>query len=297
MLNRYLKNLSIEVEPFAICMLDMGWRLTLPGPPVAMLHFIVQGEGWVISPDGQRQRIGPNSLVVIPTGNVHSLETKGQVLYKLRIECAPEGPPVHRIRAGNGGSLEMVVGCGTVNVRYGEAVGLFDHLSQTLVVDLSSIPEIPLLYQAILSEQAGGQPGEAVLQGAIMTQLLVHMFRKLSTDSESTLPWLAALDDRRLAAVLDAIMENPGTHHTVESLAEIAHMSRSAFAKSFHDAFDRSPMNLVNHVRMEYAARLLGTGQFPVEQVASRIGFSSRSHFSQAFKKHTGMTPVEFRRS
>ena len=297
MLDRYLKNLSIEVEPFAICMLDMGWRLTLPGPPVDMLHFIVQGEGWVISSDGQRQRIGPNWLVVIPAGNVHSLETRGQMLHEMRIECAPEGPPVHRIRAGNGGPLEMVVGCGTVNVRYGEAVGLFDHLSQTLVVNLSSIPEIPLLYQGILSEQAGGQPGEAVLQGAIMTQLLVHMFRKLSSDSESALPWLAALDDPRLAAALDAIMENPGTHHTVESLAETAHMSRSAFAKSFHEAFDRSPINLVNHVRMEYAASLLGTGQVPVEQVASRIGFSSRSHFSQAFKKHTGMTPVEYRRT
>jgi len=217
------------------------------------------------------------------------------MVHELEIKSAPEGPPVHRIKAGNGGPLEMVVGCGTLNVRYGEAVGLFDHLSQTLVVDLSSIPEIPLLYQGILPEPAGGQPGEAILQGAIMTQLLVHMFRKLSSDSESTLPWLAALDDPRLAAALDAIIENPGAQHTVESLAETANMSRSAFAKSFHEAFDRSPINLVNHVRMEYAARLLGAGQVPVEQVASRIGFSSRSHFSQAFKKHMGMTPVEFR--
>ncbi|PCI73163.1 MAG: hypothetical protein COB20_16395 [SAR86 cluster bacterium] len=297
MLDRYLKNLSVEVEPFAICMLDMGWRLTLPGPPVAMLHFIVQGEGWVISTDGQRQRIGPNWLVVIPAGNAHSLETRGQMLHELRIESAPEGPPVHRISAGNGGPLEIVTGCGTVNVRYGEAVGLFDHLSQTLAVDLSSIPGIPLLYQSILSEQEDGQPGEAILQGAIMMQLLVHMFRKLSSDSEFTLPWLAALDDPRLAATLDAIIENPCTQHTVESLAEIAHMSRSAFAKSFHEAFDRSPINLLNHVRMEQAARLLGTGQVPVEQVASHIGYSSRSHFSQAFKKHTGMTPIEYRRS
>ena len=191
----------------------------------------------------------------------------------------------------------MVTGCGTVNVRYGEAVGLFDHLSQTLAVDLSSIPGIPLLYESILSEQEGGQPGEAVLQGAIMMQLLVHMFRKLSSDSKFTLPWLAALDDSRLAATLDAIIENPCTPHTVESLAEIAHMSRSAFAKSFHEAFNRSPINLLNHVRMEQAARLLETGQVPVEQVASRIGYSSRSHFSQAFKKHAGMTPIEYRRS
>ena len=103
MLDRYLKNLSIEVEPFAICMLDMGWRLTLPGPPVAMLYFIVQGEGWVISSDGQRQRIGPNWLVVIPAGNVHSLETRGEMLHELLIESAPEGPPVTASRPVTGG--------------------------------------------------------------------------------------------------------------------------------------------------------------------------------------------------
>ena len=52
MLDRYLKNLSIEVEHFALCKLDAGWRLGLPAPPVAMLHFVVQGKGWIISEKG-----------------------------------------------------------------------------------------------------------------------------------------------------------------------------------------------------------------------------------------------------
>jgi hypothetical protein len=42
---------------------------------------------------------------------------------------------------------EMVVGCGTLNVRYGESIGLFDHLSEILGVDLSAVPEIPGLFQ------------------------------------------------------------------------------------------------------------------------------------------------------
>jgi hypothetical protein len=46
-LDRYLANLSVEVEPFALCMLQSGWRLTLPGPPCAMLHFVVEGDGWL----------------------------------------------------------------------------------------------------------------------------------------------------------------------------------------------------------------------------------------------------------
>ena len=60
-------------------------------------------------------------------------------------------------------------------------------------------------------------------------------------------------------------------------------------------AFNRSPMCLVKHVRLERAAKLLSLGQSPIEQIAHRVGFSSRSHFSQAFKEHTGRSPAEFR--
>ena len=39
-LERYLANLRVEVEPFALCMLQSGWRLSLPGleVPHAAMH-------------------------------------------------------------------------------------------------------------------------------------------------------------------------------------------------------------------------------------------------------------------
>jgi AraC-like DNA-binding protein len=293
-LDRYLANLSVEVEPFALCLLEFGWRLTLPGPPCAMLHFVVRGDGWLSCPDGSHTQIGPNWLIVIPAGTVHSLETPEQFEHELKIDCTPTGPPVHHIVAGES-PAEMVVGCGTLNVRYGEAVGLFDHLAEVLVVDLSSVPEVPALFQSLIQEQTSGAPGTPVLQGAIMTQLMIHMLRALAAQSDSNLAWLNALDDPRLARAIDQILENPFAPHTVESLAESVNMSRSAFARHFQDAFYNSPMKLVNQVRLERAARMLNSSTLPVERIAQRCGFSSRSHFSKAFKRHTGLSPAEFR--
>lgn len=293
-LERYIANLSVEVEPFAICMLDRGWRLSLPGPPCAMLHFVVRGDGWLTCKDGTHKKIGKNWVIVIPTGAAHSLETKENWEHELSIPCTPDGPPVHYILAGDTGPLDMTVGCGTLNVRYGEALGLFDHLSDVLIIDLSDVPGVSQLFRVMMDEQASDSPGKPVIQGAIMTQLLVYMLRALSEQSDTNLTWLNALDDPRLAKAIDHILNDPGAIHTVESLADIACMSRSAFSKHFHDAFSRSPMALVNHVRLERAAKLLNAGQSKVEQIAKQVGFASRSHFSRAFKKHTGISPASY---
>jgi len=188
----------------------------------------------------------------------------------------------------------MTVGCGTLNVRYGEALGLFDHLSDMLIIDLSEIPGVSNLFQILMTEQASDSPGKPVIQGAIMTQLLVYMLRTLGERSDNNLAWLNALDDPRLAKAIDHILDDPGGIHTVESLADIACMSRSAFSKHFHDAFSRSPMALVNHVRLERASKMLNAGQASIEQISKRVGFSSRSHFSRAFKKHTGASPASY---
>jgi AraC-like DNA-binding protein len=293
-LERFLANLSVEVEPFAVCQLDQGWRLSLPAPPCAMLHFVVKGDGWLSCKDGTHVPICADWAIVIPKGTAHSLDSQEDFDYEQKIECTPTGPPVHYINAGDSGEADMTVGCGTLNVRYGEALGLFDHLSEVLIIDLSAVPEVPNLFSMLLAEQTGDAPGQPVLRGAIMTQLLVYMLRELSTQSESSLAWLTALDDPRLARVIDHILDDPGSPHTVESLSEIACMSRSAFSKHFHDAFFKSPMALVNHVRLERAAKMISTGHASIEQVSHRVGFSSRSHFSKAFKKHTGVSPATY---
>jgi len=92
-------------------------------------------------------------------------------------------------------------------------------------------------------------------------------------------------------------MSDPSNNHTVESLAIVAHMSRSTFARAFHEAFDSSPMKLVNQIRMELAIKLLDRGPIAVERLMTRVGFSSRSHFTQAIKDYTGVTPAKYRRT
>jgi AraC-like DNA-binding protein len=130
---------------------------------------------------------------------------------------------------------------------------------------------------------------------ALMNQGLILLFRRLAEQSAAQLPWLSALDDARLARAMDAILEHPEQPHTVESLADLAGMSRSAFAKAFHEAFERTPIDYVRDVRLRRGARLLHRGELSVSDIASRVGFASRSHFSLAFRGQFGCSPAKYR--
>jgi len=292
-LDKLLANLSIEVDPFALCHVSAGWRLRLPPPPVPMLHFVIQGNGGVGGPGGVRP-IGASWMAIIPPGANHLLQAAEPIEHERTIDPPPEGTPVCRLLGGAPTEASLVVACGLVKVRYGSGLDLFGHLKDVLMADMSGLPQVRAAFDGILAEQAGIAPGSVAMAHALMTQCLVQFLRRVGADA--SLPWLDVLDDPRLGHVIDHILEHPSDHHTVDSLAEKAAMSRSAFAERFVTAFGQPPMAFVGQVRMQHAAQLLrGDRQLPIDRVAERSGYASRSHFSAAFRKHHGVSPTEFR--
>jgi AraC family transcriptional regulator, activator of mtrCDE len=295
-LDKLLATLSVEVDPFAVCHIGPGWRLRLPEPPLAMLHFVLRGNGAVSGSSEVPRAVGPSWVAVVPAGSKHALQSDGPIEHERRISPPSDGAPVCQLAGGLPGDASFVVACGLVKVEYGAALNLFEHLQDPLWADLSGVPAVRMAFEGILAEQASLATGSTALTRALMTQCLVHLFRHIA--SAGSLPWLTALEDPRLGRAIDQILDDPSARHSVESLAETASMSRSAFAERFAAAFGQSPMVLVHHVRMQCAARLLGDeGSLSIDDVAARSGYSSRSHFSAAFSKYHGVPPAEFRAS
>jgi AraC-like DNA-binding protein len=296
LLEKLFDNLDLRIDAFATCGVSSGWRLRVPGLDWVTLHFVMHGEGVLRCPKGNSHLMPCYSLAIVPTRLEHDLECGQEVLHGAKIgEGEPPTTPVPHYTAGSNGNAELIVACGRFQATYGEGLDLFGRLRDVLVIDFSDESKMHRLMELVLEEQRSAGPGSKAMMSALLSQCLVLMFRRLAKTPGGGLAWLHALEDPRLSRVIDAVLDAPEQPHTLERLADLAGMSRSVFAKRFHEGFGRTPMDYVREVRLRTGARLLGQGELSVDAVAARVGFASRSHFSTSFSEHFGCSPTTFR--
>ena len=295
LVDRLIDHVTVEVEPFAVCLLQTGWRLRLPGNAGTVLHFVLEGTGKLRSPDGEWP-LKPLTLAVVPHDMPHSVECGEGPLSENVINSVPECEGILEIQSGAPGAGDLRIACGLINVTYGDSLDLFGRLDRVIVADLSAFPQSAAAFTGILREQQHPAEGSTALTRALMTQCLIYLLRQTVEQSDGPLPWLAALDDPGLSRALELLLTAPGQHHSVDSLAEAALMSRSVFAQRFHEALGQPPLAFLHEIRMRRAAQLLErSSTVGVEQVAHAVGLTSRSRFSEAFKARFGLTPAAYR--
>lgn len=82
---------------------------------------------------------------------------------------------------------------------------------------------------------------------------------------------------------------------TIQELSQTVHFHPNYFIRFFKAHFGVSPMKYIYDRRMEQAQELLACTSLTILEVAHLAGFHEASHFSASFKKHTGVSPTEFR--
>jgi transcriptional regulator GlxA family with amidase domain len=78
-------------------------------------------------------------------------------------------------------------------------------------------------------------------------------------------------------------------------LAETGLPERS-FQRRFRAATGMAPIAYVHALRLEEAKQMLEMEDQPVEAIALQVGYEDASFFGRLFRRHVGMTPVQYRR-
>lgn len=79
-------------------------------------------------------------------------------------------------------------------------------------------------------------------------------------------------------------------------LAEISHYSVRHFIRLFKEAYRATPQRYLLEIRIKHAELLLSDSDMTVTEIAQRCGFSDSNYFSSAFRRHTGKSPLAYRR-
>lgn len=102
---------------------------------------------------------------------------------------------------------------------------------------------------------------------------------------------------RWLVRVKERMQEELSSNLRMRDLADDAGVHPVHLARVFREQVGLTPGDYLQQVRIRAACNQLREPDYPIAMIAAECGFADQSHFTRVFRKFTGNTPAEFRRT
>jgi len=284
--------------------LNAPWGARLPAMPgCLLLHLVTRGRCWLSTGSGvgDGRWLQAGDFALVPHGLGHSLQSDLRAptpnLFDLPREWVSERFEI--LRSDGGGEATQMV-CAAVRIDHPVAPQLLSALPAVIRIEAAELPPgnwLQPLLQLLADEarhlRTGGEAVITRLADILVIQAIRHWVQH---DPTAKTGWLGALKDKRIGRALALIHRDPAQGWTVASLAQVTHMSRSAFSQRFTMLVGVPVLEYLTGWRMNLAQVLLSQG-LSMAEVAGRAGYQSEASFSRAFKRVHGSAPGRLRRA
>ena len=98
----------------------------------------------------------------------------------------------------------------------------------------------------------------------------------------------------KLKRAKDIIIAQMAEPPTLQELADTIGLSLKKLKEGFKQIYGDSVFSFLFDYKMEVARKLLESGDYNVNEVGLKVGYSTASHFIAAFKKKYGTTPKKY---
>ncbi|MEU3243844.1 MULTISPECIES: AraC family transcriptional regulator [unclassified Streptomyces] len=272
------------------------WALRFPRPDRLKITAVVRGSMWVAVeglPDAVRLERGDVAVFDGSRAIVVASDPAPDPVDATTLFADTAGPMIHH------GAGEDVVSVGG-HVELGRAgEELLLHALPPLLHVRAAAEEAPVLrwlLDQLLRELTAGRAGADFAADQLAQLMFVQVLRACLADADA-LPAgrLRAFADERISPALRLMHADPGRPWRLEELARAAAMSRTSFAQRFRSVVGVPPLAYLLDWRMSLARRALRDGETSVSALAQKVGYTSESAFSNAFKRTTGVAPRRYR--
>ena len=300
-LESLLGTLEVNFVALSECLVSMGYSLELGGVNAPGIHYNLVGTGRAIIDNRDPVPLTPHTLIVVPRNSPFRLEVEGSNGFTglLSVKGRPQTKSsgnVRRFTAGDGDPSLMLV-CGYFHATYGASTDLFGGLTEPIFEQFGAEDQIDTKLQAALGELVAQEIGSGAMSAALLKQVIVLLLRRSLVSMNAWVERFSVLSDPLVARAFAAMAARPGEDHSLQSLAHLACLSRSAFVARFTGAVGKSPMQVLRELRLRQAMYQLKASSLPIEGIARNAGYASRSSFIKAFRKSYDMDPSDVRRS
>jgi AraC-like DNA-binding protein len=281
----------------------------MPGAQhVIEYHVLVRGTCWarVTNRDSEQAiRLSAGSIVAFPQGDGHVLASHPDLdaepdLSTFDQAARARSLPLHLdYRHGAPQTAHLI--CGFLGCDMAPFNPLIDGLPRILHVADGYGGGDGLLGQLISATVREAQV-KGLGSGGVLSKLSELIFIEVVRRYVETLPrdaggWLAGLRHPGVGRALRLLHAEAARDWTVAELAREAGLSRTVLAERFTELLGMPPMTYLANWRMQRAAAILAAGPTSLSRVAAAVGYDSEAAFSRAFKRSTGLSPAQWRKS
>ncbi|GAA4915216.1 AraC family transcriptional regulator [Mucilaginibacter defluvii] len=156
-------------------------------------------------------------------------------------------------------------------------------------------------YIRLMKLELSGEPGfgQDELLRSYLKAFLIQVQRRKSTFEKTVDLSVLKVDDKKIQLLrfTDMVEQHYKDGLTVAAYAELMLVSARTLADLTNQFLGKSPSQIIQERIILEAQRMLVHLPLNVNQIGYDLGFEDPSYFVKFFKKHSGMSPLEFRRS
>lgn len=202
-------------------------------------------------------------------------------------------PMTHRFVTDPERGADMV--CANLRFEGGANNPISAALPAFVCLPLDAVPGSAEVLALLFDEAFDQRCGRTALINRLFEVVMIQILRTLMESGQIQGGLLSGLGHARLRHALVAMHEAPARDWTLDELAQVAGMSRSAFAVRFREVLGITPGHYLQGWRVGLAQQALRRGR-PLKVVAADVGYGSEAALSRAFKAHSGLSPREWKR-